>query len=42
MFYTYKRTGATTMLWREEPVDEDDYILPLPTTEYNPNNLLNQ
>lgn len=39
MFYTYKRTGATEMMWRDEPCDEDDYILPLPETEYNPNNL---
>ena len=41
MFYTYKRIGATTMLWRDEPVDESDYVLPLPETEYNPNNLIN-
>ena len=39
MFYTYKRTGATSMLWRATPVNENDYILPLPDTEYNPNNL---
>lgn len=39
MFYTYKRTGATSMLWREAAVNENDYILPLPDTEYNPNNL---
>lgn len=38
MFYTYKRTGAAEMLWRDQPVDEKDYILPLPRTEYNPNN----
>ena len=37
MFYTYKRLNAPTMLWRDEPVDESDYVLPLPTTEYNPN-----
>lgn len=41
MFYTYKRIGADEMLWRSTPVDEDDYILPLPLTEYNPNNLQN-
>lgn len=38
MFYTYKRLNCTEMLWRDEPVSEDEYILPLPTTEYNPNN----
>lgn len=36
-FYTYKRMGAEDMLWCEEPVEEADYILPLPITEYNPN-----
>lgn len=39
MFYTYKRTGATSMLWRTAAVGENDYILPLPETEFNPNNL---
>lgn len=39
MFYTYKRTGAGEMLWHTEPVGEDNYILPLPETEYNPNQL---
>lgn len=37
MFYTYKRLNSTSMLWRDEPVGESEYILPLPTTEYNPN-----
>ncbi|OFY42723.1 MAG: hypothetical protein A2X18_13625 [Bacteroidetes bacterium GWF2_40_14] len=37
MFYTYKRTGATSMLWRTITVNESDYIVPLPDTEYNPN-----
>nr|WP_319569837.1 RagB/SusD family nutrient uptake outer membrane protein [uncultured Draconibacterium sp.] len=36
MFYTYKRLGASSMLWRDEPVNESDYSLPLPLTEYNP------
>ena len=36
MFYTYKRLGENSMLWRNEPVNESDYILPLPLTEYNP------
>ena len=38
MFYTYKRQNSTSMLWSDKPVSETDYILPLPTTEYNPNN----
>lgn len=37
-FYYYKRTGATKMLWRDAPVSESEYILPLPITEYNPSN----
>lgn len=37
MFYTYKRLNASTMMWREEPVAESEYVLPLPTTEYNLN-----
>ncbi len=37
MFYTYKRTNTREMLWCDEPVEEQDYILPLPRTEYNPN-----
>lgn len=41
MFYTYKRTGATSMAGREKPVGESDYILPLPETEYDPNHSQN-
>lgn len=37
MFYTYKRLNSKSMMWREEPVTESEYVLPLPTTEYNPN-----
>lgn len=37
MFYTYKRLGSTSMLWRNAAVSEDNYIVPLPDTEYNPN-----
>lgn len=37
-FYTYKRTGAKEMQGRTEPVGENDYVLPLPETEFNPNN----
>ncbi len=38
MFYTYKRLGAATMLWRSTPITESNYIVPLPQTEFNPNN----
>ncbi len=41
MFYTYKRTGATTMLWGNGTADESVYIIPLPETEYNPNSQTN-
>lgn len=37
MFYTYKRINAATMLWRTETVTEENYIVPLPETEFNPN-----
>lgn len=39
MFYYYKRNNVKR-LWSSESVDmrERDYILPLPNTEYNPNN----
>lgn len=36
-FYTYKRNNSPSMLWREATVNESEYILPLPKTEYNPN-----
>ena len=40
MFYTYKRNGSTSMLWNSSTnIGENVYILPLPDTEYNPNNL---
>ena len=29
--------GATTMLLRNEDVSEENYIVALPDTEYNPN-----
>lgn len=38
-FYTYKRTGATAMVGVDKEISEQNYILPLPETEYNPNNL---
>jgi hypothetical protein len=37
LFYTYKRLNVSTMLWRTETVREDNYIVPLPETEFNPN-----
>ena len=36
MFYTYKRKAAKSMLWNNEEIKEEDYILPLPATEYDP------
>ena len=38
MFYVYKRLAAKKMRWNSEQIKEDDYILPLPSSEYNPNN----
>jgi hypothetical protein len=35
MFYTYKRLGATRMLWGARDVTERDYVAPLPLTEYD-------
>ncbi len=37
MFYTYKRLGATSMLWGSDNVIESNYIVPLPDSEYDPN-----
>ncbi|MDR2413891.1 MAG: RagB/SusD family nutrient uptake outer membrane protein [Odoribacteraceae bacterium] len=37
MFYTYKRLNATSMLWRAGEVAGDNYIIPLPETEFDPN-----
>lgn len=46
LFYTYKRLKATSIMGSvlsasENPVEieENDYVVPLPTTEYNPNNI---
>ena len=36
MFFTYKRTAAATMLWNTQMINEDDYLIPLPATEYDP------
>lgn len=37
MFYTYKRMAAKQLMFNRNPMAEEDYILPLPTTEANPN-----
>lgn len=37
MFYAYKRLGLKTIKWSEKQMADDDYILPLPSSEYNPN-----
>lgn len=37
MFYVYKRTGKSSILWNTSTMGEDQYILPLPETEYDPN-----
>lgn len=36
MFFTYKRKASTWMMWNTETIKEDDYVLPLPATEYDP------
>jgi len=36
MFYVYKRKGATTQMFNDNEVTEDNYIVPLPTSEYDP------
>lgn len=36
MFYVYKRKGATTQMFNDNTVTEDNYIVPLPTSEYDP------
>lgn len=36
MFFTYKRLAATRMLWNNNAITEDDYLVPLPATEFDP------
>ena len=36
MFYVYKRLDAEKMKWNDKEMTDDDYILPLPSSEYNP------
>lgn len=42
MFYTYKRLGTVKWLWRSDDAVENDYLLPLPETEFNPNGINNK
>jgi hypothetical protein len=37
MFGFYKRHNATNMAWSESTMTEADYVIPLPTTEFDPN-----
>ncbi|GAB6949680.1 RagB/SusD family nutrient uptake outer membrane protein [Hoylesella timonensis 4401737 = DSM 22865 = JCM 15640] len=37
MFYAYKRTGTKQLMFMRKAMSEDNYILPLPTSESNPN-----
>ena len=39
MFYVYKRTNSKNMMWRTTQVTENAYLLPLPDTEFNPNDI---
>ncbi len=36
MFFTYKRLGMSDILWCNHPMTEQQYILPLPDSEYDP------
>lgn len=36
MFYVYKRKGATTQMFNDNAVTEENYIVPLPASEYDP------
>lgn len=36
MFFTYKRNASKEMMWNDNEITEDDYILPLPSSEYDP------
>lgn len=36
MFYAYKRLGIKQMLWGADEVGEEEYILPLPDSEFDP------
>lgn len=36
MFYVYKRLNKNKMKWNDSEITEDNYILPLPSSEYDP------
>ena len=36
MFYCYKRTGEKSMMFSYQQMGDDEYVLPLPNTEFNP------
>jgi hypothetical protein len=36
-FYAYKRWGVQWMLFGTSAMSDDQYVLPLPNTEYDPN-----
>lgn len=36
MFFTYKREFSRKIMWNDREMTEDDYILPLPSSEYDP------
>lgn len=38
MFYTYKRNAVKNVLWNKAEMGEAQYIIPLPSTEYDPSN----
>ena len=38
MFYVYKRNNMKEILWHDDEIMEENYIVSLPLTEYNPNN----
>jgi hypothetical protein len=37
MFGFYKRHNATSMVWSDRAISEENYVIPLPTTEFDPN-----
>lgn len=39
MFFTYKRHFTKTMKWNDKAMTEEDYILPLPSSEYDPSTI---
>ncbi len=35
MFYVYKRLGTSDMMFSPSAMTENEYVLPVPTTEYD-------